>query len=60
MGIIGRSVLFADRGAGRPEPHGGGSGDRNVGGREAEKPDRPKRDDEEPDGDESTERNVGG
>ena len=60
MGIIGRSIVSADRGAGQPEPRGGGRGDRNVGGREAEKPDRPKPDDEQPDADESAERNVGG
>ena len=60
MGITGRSILSTDSGTARPEPHGGGRGDRNVGGREAEKPDRPKRDDEQPDGDESAERNVGG
>jgi hypothetical protein len=60
MGIIGRSIVSADRGAGRPEPQGGGRGDRNVGGREAEKPDRPTPDDDPDDGDDSTERNVGG
>jgi hypothetical protein len=60
MGILGRSIVSADRDAGRPEPHGGGRGDRNVGGRETGKPDRPQRDDEPADPDESTERNVGG
>jgi hypothetical protein len=60
MGILGRSIISADRGAGQPEPQGGGRGDRNVGGREAGKPDQPQRDDEPEDRDESTERNVGG
>ena len=60
MGILGRSIVSADRGTGRPEPRDGRRDERNVGGREAGKPDRPDPDDGSADGDESTERNVGG
>jgi hypothetical protein len=60
MGILGRSIVTADRGTARPEPDGRGQTERNVGGREAGKPDKPERDDGSTDGDQSTERNVGG
>ena len=60
MGILGRPILTTDRDNGRPEPRGGGSTERNVGGRETGKPDRSTPDDGSTDGDESTERNVGG
>jgi hypothetical protein len=60
MGILGRSIVTADRGTARPEPDGRGQTERNVGGREAGKPDEPQPDDGPATGDESTERNVGG
>jgi hypothetical protein len=60
MGILGRPIVMADRDTGRPEPRGGGNTERNVGGREAGQPDRPEPDVGPGDGDDSTERNVGG
>lgn len=60
MGILGRAIVMTDRDSGRPERQGGGQTERNVGGREAGRPDRPDRGDGPDDGDDSTERNVGG
>jgi hypothetical protein len=60
MGILGRTIVLTDRDPARREGRGGGQTERNVGGREAGKPDRPDRDGRTDAGDDSTERNVGG